>query len=66
MIKRCLHLFFVLVLISQSAFAQKIDMDLLKGMKPRAIGPAAMSGRVTAVDVVAKELFSKIILPLCG
>jgi photosystem II stability/assembly factor-like uncharacterized protein len=55
MIKRCLHLFFVLVLIIPSAFAQKIDMELLKGMKPRAIGPAAMSGRVTAVDVVIKD-----------
>ena len=27
-------------------------MDLLKGMKPRAIGPAGMSGRVTSIDVV--------------
>jgi photosystem II stability/assembly factor-like uncharacterized protein len=55
MYKRSLQLFFVLMLISSSAFAQKIDMELLKGMKPRAIGPAAMSGRVTAVDVVVKD-----------
>lgn len=35
-----------------SVFAQKLDMDKLKGMKPRSIGPAAMSGRITAIDVV--------------
>ncbi len=27
-------------------------MDLFKGMKPRSIGPAGMSGRVTSIDVV--------------
>jgi photosystem II stability/assembly factor-like uncharacterized protein len=29
--------------------AQKIDMDLFQGIKPRNIGPAGMSGRVTAI-----------------
>ncbi|HLX11846.1 MAG TPA: hypothetical protein VKS81_03455, partial [Bacteroidota bacterium] len=46
------------LLIALSAFtasAQKIDMEKMKGMKPRSIGPAAMSGRVTAVDVVNKN-----------
>jgi photosystem II stability/assembly factor-like uncharacterized protein len=33
-------------------YAQKLDMDKLKGMKPRAIGPAGMSGRITAIDAV--------------
>jgi photosystem II stability/assembly factor-like uncharacterized protein len=28
---------------------QKVDMDLFQGMKPRNIGPAGMSGRVTAI-----------------
>jgi photosystem II stability/assembly factor-like uncharacterized protein len=33
-------------------FSQKLDMEKLKGMKPRAIGPAGMSGRITAIDIV--------------
>jgi photosystem II stability/assembly factor-like uncharacterized protein len=32
--------------------AQQIDMSLLKEIKPRNIGPAGMSGRITAIDVV--------------
>lgn len=32
--------------------ARQIDMDMLKGIKPRSIGPAGMAGRVTAIDVV--------------
>lgn len=31
--------------------AQSLDMSLFPGMKPRNIGPAGMSGRVTAIDV---------------
>lgn len=34
------------------AYGQKVDMDIFKNMKARAIGPAAMSGRITAIDVV--------------
>jgi len=33
-------------------WAQKVDMDIFKEMEARAIGPAAMSGRITAIDVV--------------
>jgi photosystem II stability/assembly factor-like uncharacterized protein len=33
--------------------AAPLDPDLLAGMKARAIGPAAMSGRVAAIDAVA-------------
>ena len=32
-------------------FAQKVDMDQFKSMKARSVGPAAMSGRITAIDV---------------
>ncbi|MDZ7934566.1 MAG: hypothetical protein U5M51_06310 [Emticicia sp.] len=32
--------------------AQKLNTDLLKNMKARAIGTAAMSGRITAIDAV--------------
>ena len=35
-----------------AAFAQKLDMEKFKGMKPRSIGPAGMSGRITAIDAV--------------
>lgn len=35
----------------QLVFSQSLDMSLFQGMKARSIGPAGMSGRVTAVDV---------------
>lgn len=33
--------------------AQKISLSQFKNLKPRNIGPAGMSGRITAIDVVA-------------
>ena len=33
-------------------FSQELSMDLVQNMKPRNIGPAGMSGRVTSIDVV--------------
>lgn len=44
-----------MVLIFIPAMAQKLDMEKLKGMKPRSIGPAGMSGRVTAIDAVVSN-----------
>ena len=41
-----------IMLIGLDVNAQQLDMDLLKGMEPRNIGPAGMSGRITAIDVV--------------
>ena len=35
--------------------SQKVSLDQFKNWKPRNIGPAGMSGRVTAIDVVVKE-----------
>ena len=35
--------------------SQKIDVDQLKGMKIRNIGPATMSGRVTSIEVDTKN-----------
>jgi photosystem II stability/assembly factor-like uncharacterized protein len=32
--------------------AQQLDLEKFKNIKPRAIGPAGMSGRVTAIDAV--------------
>ncbi|SDB23261.1 Uncharacterized protein SAMN03097699_0213 [Flavobacteriaceae bacterium MAR_2010_188] len=40
------------ILTSLFAFPQELSMDVVKNMKPRNIGPAGMSGRVTAIDVV--------------
>ena len=42
----------LLVITSVFAHAQQIDIEKLTGMKARAIGPAGMSGRITAIDVV--------------
>ncbi|MGB4971742.1 MAG: hypothetical protein WBO32_03735, partial [Cyclobacteriaceae bacterium] len=41
-----------LLVLSSAAYAQQLDMSLFKDMKPRNIGPAGMSGRVTAIEVV--------------
>lgn len=49
---RYLHLFVLLMVMSASVVAQKLDMEKMKGMKPRNIGPGGMSGRITAIDVV--------------
>ena len=34
------------------SFGQHLDMDKMGDLKPRSIGPAGMSGRVTAIDAV--------------
>ncbi len=47
-----LKLVLLMLLATTVVFAQKVDMELLKNMKPRNIGPAGMSGRVTSIDVV--------------
>ena len=40
-----------LILLSMVLQAQSLDMEYLKVMKARNIGPGGMSGRVTAIDV---------------
>ena len=42
-------------LLCSLALAQTLDMDLLPDMQPRNIGPAGMSGRVTAIDAVTSN-----------
>ena len=44
-----------LVIFSFSLNAQTISLDQLKALKPRNIGPAGMSGRITAIDVVNRR-----------
>jgi photosystem II stability/assembly factor-like uncharacterized protein len=52
-----MKLFFtgLLSVLSFSLFAQNISLDQLKNLKPRNIGPAGMSGRITAIDVVVNQ-----------
>jgi photosystem II stability/assembly factor-like uncharacterized protein len=40
------------IFLSFSAHSQQVDMDLFKSMKIRNIGPAGMSGRITAIDAI--------------
>ena len=40
------------MLIGLCAYPQQLDIEKLKNLKPRSIGPAGMSGRITAIDVV--------------
>lgn len=42
----------MMLFASISLIAQEFNMDLVQDLKPRNIGPAGMSGRVTAIDVV--------------
>lgn len=50
MIKFLRVLVFLLTILP--VFGQKVDMELFKNYKARNIGPAGMSGRVTAIDAV--------------
>lgn len=47
--------FVILLANSITLIAQQIDIDKLKGIDVRSIGPAGMSGRVTAIDVVVDQ-----------
>lgn len=46
---------FLCVGLNLQSNAQQLDMDKFKGMEPRNIGPAGMSGRITAIDVVSSN-----------
>ena len=52
--KKLLQLIFSLCFIAFSTrgTSQKISFDQFKNLKPRSIGPAGMSGRITAIDAV--------------
>lgn len=49
---KLLTLFLTLLLSTSTLLGQKIDTDLLEGINIRNVGPAGMSGRVTAIDAV--------------
>lgn len=45
-----------LAMFGTAAFSQKkVDLDQFKNWTPRAIGPAGMSGRITAIDALASD-----------
>jgi photosystem II stability/assembly factor-like uncharacterized protein len=45
-------LLLILLSMPQWATAQQVDMEQFKSMKARNVGPAGMSGRITAIDAV--------------
>ena len=44
---------FLTIVISINSYGQSIDFSNLKNLKIRNVGPANMSGRITAIDVFA-------------
>lgn len=48
-IRSLLTLLFGILLLAQT-FGQKVDVEKLKGLEPRSIGPAGMSGRINSID----------------
>ena len=52
-----LYLVFLITLFTVIlVHSQKVDMSVFHGMSPRNIGPAGMSGRVTAIDVELSDV----------
>ena len=49
MLRKMLPAIVVLMAFPSGLYGQKIDMSLFNGIKPRNIGPAGPSGRVTAI-----------------
>ncbi|MFN5021404.1 MAG: WD40/YVTN/BNR-like repeat-containing protein [bacterium] len=54
-IKRLSLFLLVTATIFSTSFAQKVSLDQFKSWKPRNIGPAGMSGRITAIDAVVAD-----------
>ena len=63
-IKKGLMLILGLLMLPALVQAQQLDMELLKGIKPRNIGPAGMSGRITAIDVVTNDPHLLLAMPV--
>lgn len=47
--------FFAFSITPIAVRAQQLDMELFEAMQPREIGPAGMSGRVTAIDAIESD-----------
>ena len=54
-LRNCIIAVSLNIILILPMIAQPLNMDLLKNMKARSIGPAGMSGRVTSIDVVLKN-----------
>ena len=54
-LERFLWSFALAAMILPAAIGQDLDPALLAGMKARSIGPAAMSGRIAAIDALASD-----------
>ena len=51
--RRSIFILFVFIFfISFIMVSGEVDLKLFKGLKARSIGPAGMSGRIAAIDVV--------------
>src|SRR3984885_1127923 len=50
--RKSLLLFVCIALTCLFTIAQKVNFEQFKNLKPRNIGPAGMSGRITTIDVV--------------
>jgi photosystem II stability/assembly factor-like uncharacterized protein len=55
MLKPQYSIFLSCLFIAGTLAAQPLNLDHFKSIKPRNIGPAGMSGRVTAIDVVLAQ-----------
>lgn len=53
--RKRLSIIFIIYLITSTLISQPLDVNKLHGLRARAIGPAGMSGRVTAISVVQKN-----------
>jgi len=52
---RVIYCFLVSLFCLPFVIAQPLDEKILEGFNFRSVGPAGMSGRITAIDVVLKE-----------
>jgi photosystem II stability/assembly factor-like uncharacterized protein len=50
-----IYILILATFLSFTVSGQKVDMDLFKSMKTRNVGPAGMSGRITAIDAVDSD-----------
>lgn len=53
--KRIISVILTVIFLISTTLSQPLDVSKLHGIKARSIGPAGMSGRVTAIDVVQKN-----------
>lgn len=50
-----IYILILATFLSFTVSGQQVDMDLFKSMKTRNVGPAGMSGRITAIDAIDSD-----------